>query len=545
MGKRAKGSFCSFGVIAIFGLVGCFGKGVSPNIKDGGAADRGSGDGTTLVDSGNPGGGGGGTTTSTASSASPGTGGGGGTAAAASTAGISSTGGFSALGGGGTSGPGSGGASSIGGISTGGKGSTGDTTAAGGGSRTTTGGNGGTTTPPAGSGGTTTVGGNGGNTKPTAGSSGNTTVAGSGGTTTPGSSSLAAGSSGVRLDAGNVDSRPDVAADTPTLGAPGAKCSVNGDCAAGNCVNEVCCKTQCGECNSCSTGTCTPIAGGTVCGGGGSVCVSGACQAGCWIAGQYVSGSTTNSSNACQSCQPTTNTSAWSIKNDGSSCGTGKSCSSGACQCTAGTDCGASGCIDVNGNDNNHCGSCTKVCPAGQTCTTGTCACTKGAPACGGCLAWDFEWGSDPAPWVREIPSYYASPNGATNLAITSSERHGGSSALVAPVSIGTADRNFALVAAATSCSTNLAGYSMSAWVFLAGPALTNWNSAIFIQTWGSSGAGDRNGQYFGNVPTGRWFEVTISFTTPTLVDRIGIELVPNTDWVGTMYIDDVVLTGL
>lgn len=199
----------------------------------------------------------------------------------------------------------------------------------------------------------------------------------------------------------------------------------------------------------------------------------------------------------------------------------------------------------MNGNDNNHCGSCTKVCAAGKTCTSGTCHCLKGAPACDGCLAWEFEWGTDPAPWVRELPAYYTGANGATNLAVTSAQQRGGSSSLVAPVSIGTADCSIALVAATTACLTNLAGYTMSAWVFLDGPAITLWNSGIFIVTWGPSGAGDRNGQYWGNVPTGSWFEVTTSFTNSTLVNRIGIELVPNTDWSGAMYIDDVVLTGL
>jgi hypothetical protein len=676
MRGRDRGPFWLLGVVAMLGLIGCFGKGVTPNTKDGGAADRGPGDGNQLVDSGDSFGGRSGAATSTASSASHGVGG---TAAGASGgattgttaggAGISGTGGSSALVGGGTSALGSGGASIIGGISTGGQMSTGGISV------------------PVGGGETATVG-------------------GSGGTTRPGGSGLAAGTSGAAPDAGGVDTRLDVAADAPaTPGPPGAKCSVSGDCAAGNCVDSVCCdkpcsgcnacvkamtgkddgtcapvasgddphdtctdettakpcgsdgtcdgkgacrkasagqkcgsascsadgntftpepkcdgngactpgtpqscapyqcaitgcaricskqsdcdtgtycnitggtcaaqktngttasqtyecqsgiiasgvccNTACGECNSCTTGTCTPSGSGTVCGGGGKVCVSGTCQAGCWITGQYASSGATNPSNPCQSCQPAAITSGWSTKSDGTSCGTGKTCSAGVCQCTTGTDCGASGCINVNGNDNNHCGSCTNVCPAGKSCNSGTCACAKGAPACGGCLAWDFEWGSDPAPWSLEPFPDLANPNAATNIGITKSRNHGGTSSLIAPVQISFGSgAQSAVVSVALPCKVNLSGYSGSAYMYLAGDyPLTEYTNLIAVDSWTSSGTlADHNVPFFGNIPTNQWFEVSLGFSISVPVDHIGISLTPSTNWTGTMYLDDVVINGL
>jgi hypothetical protein len=284
---------------------------------------------------------------------------------------------------------------------------------------------------------------------------------------------------------------------------------------------------------------------GTSC-GAGQVCSGGTCQSGCWIAGGLVGSGSTNASNACQICKPATSTSAWSSNTDGTSCGGGRTCSSGTCSCPAPTtDCGTSGCINVSGNDSSHCGSCTNVCATNQICSSGSCQCTLGAPACGGCLAWNFEWGSDPTPWALELASNLTGANGATNIAITQSKYHGGNSALIAPVLIDMSTTYDAEVAVSTSCANNIAGYSMSAWVFLSGPELTAWNNNLMVDTWGPSGLGDNSVLYWGNIPTGAWFQITTSFVSAVPINRIGIRLTPNTNWVGTIYVDDVVITGL
>jgi len=58
----------------------------------------------------------------------------------------------------------------------------------------------------------------------------------------------------------------------------GGSCSANSQCKNGNCVSNICCDSACGQCNSCATGTCTPVADLTTC-GTGKVCVSGSCIA--------------------------------------------------------------------------------------------------------------------------------------------------------------------------------------------------------------------------------------------------------------------------
>lgn len=101
----------------------------------------------------------------------------------------------------------------------------------------------------------------------------------------------------------------------------GATCSGAGQCKNGNCVSGTCCNTACGQCNSCSTGICSPTNGASC--GGGKVCSGGNCQAGCWISGQFFASGAQNATNSCQVCSPSLSTAAWS-NNDGASvpCGT-------------------------------------------------------------------------------------------------------------------------------------------------------------------------------------------------------------------------------
>ncbi|MEO8916120.1 MAG: expansin EXLX1 family cellulose-binding protein [Polyangiaceae bacterium] len=53
------------------------------------------------------------------------------------------------------------------------------------------------------------------------------------------------------------------------------------------------------------------------------------------------------------------------------SCGTGQTCSNGACMCTTGMLC-TDGCFDTQ-SDQNHCGSCTTKCSTGGACVSGSC----------------------------------------------------------------------------------------------------------------------------------------------------------------------------
>jgi hypothetical protein len=83
----------------------------------------------------------------------------------------------------------------------------------------------------------------------------------------------------------------------------------------------------------------SPSPNGTTC-DVGAVCVNKACQSGCWIGSVFHTSGESNPGNGCQSCQPSSSTSAWTNLADGNPCGATAACLSGAC-----TDCsGPTGC---------------------------------------------------------------------------------------------------------------------------------------------------------------------------------------------------------
>jgi hypothetical protein len=244
---------------------------------------------------------------------------------------------------------------------------------------------------------------------------------------------------------------------------------------------------------------------------------------------------------------------AWSTQGNGTICGTGKTCSSGVCQCTTGTDCGASGCINVNGNDNNHCGSCTNVCTAGKSCNSGICTCTKGAPACGACLAWDFESGSGTTHgWeIGGEPNAVSYGNGATNIQISSTRTNPNNLSSHYSLAVPVAIYENLIVPAAVAvplCKTgtpiNLAGYTLTAAVYLAGPAFDS-NGGMHVNTYGP---GENNYdwgiQMFNPLKNNDWNFLNYTFTESIQVDHVSIQLDANKYWVGTMYIDDVIIAA-
>ena len=113
-----------------------------------------------------------------------------------------------------------------------------------------------------------------------------------------------------------------------TAGACQAGCSIGGTYYLTDALNPS------NACQACQPGTSTTawtnLTAGTSC-DAGKVCAANACQAGCWISGAYYVTSALNPSNACQSCQPGTSTTAWKNVTDGTGCGTGKVCSGGTC----------------------------------------------------------------------------------------------------------------------------------------------------------------------------------------------------------------------
>jgi hypothetical protein len=75
----------------------------------------------------------------------------------------------------------------------------------------------------------------------------------------------------------------------------------------------------------------TSAAEGTYC-GTGKVCHTGACQNGCYISGSYYSPGDANPAMTCQSCQPSMALTSWSTAPDGTGCAAGQVCSAGTCK---------------------------------------------------------------------------------------------------------------------------------------------------------------------------------------------------------------------
>jgi len=364
-----------------------------------------------------------------------------------------------------------------------------------------------------------------------------------------------------------------------------------------------------------SSSTWSNVDEGSPCTGG--VCSGGICQIACWIGGTLVGAGITNSSNACQLCKPATAASAWSSVGDGTSCGSGPTCSGttksyghwtcqgGSCVQPSPTTCPSTGCDTSTGLCKDACGTgstagpvqcgttccttdefclsntncapkagpgwacpngsaqCTtnycvdgtccgsSSCGRGETCGSGTCACAMNAArVCNTCADWDFEWGTTASPWLLDLAPVATNlglTNGATGVAITSSLYHvgTGSHALIAQLDLDpNALNDTGEVAISLSCATSLAGYRLSVWLYLAGPALSHWNDGLVLDTWNGSTSGELLPLFNGGVPTGQWVQanVTIPAADTTMVNRVGIRLVPSVVWSGQMYIDDVVL---
>jgi hypothetical protein len=89
-------------------------------------------------------------------------------------------------------------------------------------------------------------------------------------------------------------------------------------------------------CKSCqrtvSISAWTDVSTGTACGADDSeVCNNGSCVDDCYIAGDLYRANTTDPANACESCQPSVSTTAWSPLTTYATCGTGGFCYDGVC----------------------------------------------------------------------------------------------------------------------------------------------------------------------------------------------------------------------
>lgn len=106
-------------------------------------------------------------------------------------------------------------------------------------------------------------------------------------------------------------------------------CFIEGSVHAPGALNPT---NRCGSCQpDVSTTAWTPRPLGTSCGTGGICSPSNLCAQGCFIAGTYYAANAANPTNACLQCQPSNSTTAWSNRDEGTSCGAGRYCGLGTC----------------------------------------------------------------------------------------------------------------------------------------------------------------------------------------------------------------------
>ncbi len=119
------------------------------------------------------------------------------------------------------------------------------------------------------------------------------------------------------------------------------------------------------------------------------VCSAGGCEPGCFIGNTFYSGGSANPTNVCQSCQPSVGVAAWGNVADGTACGSGKACTAGVCASVT-TGCTISGTQYASGaaNPANACDTCQPSvstsawtplaegagCGAGMVCHASACA---------------------------------------------------------------------------------------------------------------------------------------------------------------------------
>jgi hypothetical protein len=140
--------------------------------------------------------------------------------------------------------------------------------------------------------------------------------------------------------------------------------------------------------------------------------------------------------------------------------------------------------------------------------------------------------------------------NGATNCQVSSSRTNPTNTSsrysLAVPVAI--AENNIVPASVAvplcgSGAAMNLAGYTLTAAVYLAGPEFT-WTGSMHVNSYGPGGVYDWGIQMFNPLKNNDWNYLSYRFSQSIQVDHVAIQLDANEFWVGTMYIDDVVITG-
>jgi hypothetical protein len=295
-------------------------------------------------------------------------------------------------------------------------------------------------------------------------------------------------------------------------------CTVNGSCGSICKPGTYSCNTGAPVCNSSNASAGTACGSSLACDGNGNCLATVGNGLSCQANGQCQSGNCSKNGTA------------------------------GLCCATGYSNCGT--CVNEQ-TDSNNCGSCNNKCGANRTCQTGGCVCVGYSLTCGGCGSWSFESGTAENWVVGSEPFADPTLNASQSASASTAIVHDGSYSLAVPMTIDFNPKNYASVAVplCPSGSVNLNGYTMSAWIYFAGPPMTYVQYATLgFWAWGPSVSDTTDFLVKPmlvntDLPVGQWLNYFGTFQSSVLADHIGILLTPGAGWTGTMYVDSVSLT--
>ena len=271
-------------------------------------------------------------------------------------------------------------------------------------------------------------------------------------------------------------------------------------------------------------------------------------------------------------CSAQTNAGNGTACSDGNACTQTDTCQNGTCTGSNPVTCAAPAACHTAGTCNTGTGVCSTPNAADNTsctsslygsCQTGACACYQGVSpvSCtsgASCLNWGFEsgtaegWGVDPSN----------TGTGVTNVTVSSSRFHTGSRSLAVTFGVAAYSLNDARGAAvqvplcASTGTINLAGYSMSAWVYFTVTAGSiPMNAANLTQEFLSVRDTPTRGTVGGQVAVSQsninqWLHIGGNINQASALNYLAeitvgfaIADASSEGFSGTMYIDDVQIT--
>jgi len=135
------------------------------------------------------------------------------------------------------------------------------------------------------------------------------------------------------------------------------------------------------------------------------------------------------------------------------------------------------------------------------------------------------------------------------NVQVTTSKVHDGSTALAVPVFVDYVNTSLASVAVPfcqSGNTSNLGGFTISFWLFFAGPAFDEGSDDVFlfVDAWSPSNSSGGPALFKTKMLVNTWINVTHTYSSAILADHVSINFHPGGNWLGTMYIDSVQITG-